>query len=131
MSSQDTVQAYVEYVDVVTRRRAGGSSADHHQRAVGHFGVGLLVGYPRRVTGDLTEALAAAHHLLVSHGLAVPVVRANGGVNRRHQAEIGAVYPWSGERGPRGGKPGRRISQSLVVRPAGRAWVSAGHRRTV
>jgi beta-glucosidase len=73
-----TAEAFVEYADLVTRRL--GDRVEHWMTLNEPF-VSAFVGYleGRHAPGhsDLGEALAAAHHLLLAHGWAVPVVRCN------------------------------------------------------
>ena len=73
-----SADAFVEYADVVTR------SLDDRVKnwtTLNEPWVSAFVGYRdgRHAPGhtDLDEALAAAHHLLLAHGLAVPVIRRN------------------------------------------------------
>ncbi|MFZ5475804.1 MAG: GH1 family beta-glucosidase [Myxococcota bacterium] len=73
-----TAEAFVPFVDVVTRRLG-----DRVKRWITHNEpwcasmLGHLTGEHAPGLRDGRKALAAAHHLLLSHGLAVPVVRAN------------------------------------------------------
>ena len=73
-----TAEAFVEYADLVTRRL--GDRVKHwmtlNEPFVSAF-VGHLQGRHAPGHSDLGEALAAAHHLLLAHGWAVPVVRSN------------------------------------------------------
>jgi len=73
-----TAEAFLEYAEVVTRRLG-----DRVKRWITHnepWCVSIL-GYQRGLHApgveDFPTALAASHHLLLSHGWAVPVVRAN------------------------------------------------------
>ncbi|MBC8335715.1 MAG: beta-glucosidase [Anaerolineales bacterium] len=72
------VDAFVEYSDVLSR--ALGDRVKHWI-TLNEPWVSAFVGYRegRHAPGhtDLDEAIAAAHHLLLSHGEAVPVIRAN------------------------------------------------------
>jgi beta-glucosidase len=72
------VDAFVEYVDVLSR--ALGDRVKNWI-TLNEPWVSAFVGYRdgRHAPGhtDLHEALAAAHHLLLAHGRAVPVLRAN------------------------------------------------------
>ena len=72
------VDAFVEYSDVLSR--ALGDRVKHWITLNVPW-VSAFVGYRegRHAPGhtDLDEAIAAAHHLLLSHGEAVPVIRAN------------------------------------------------------
>ncbi len=73
-----TAEAFVPYVDAVT-----GRLGDRVKRWITHnepwcaSTLGYLTGEHAPGRRDATAALAAAHHLLLSHGLAVPVIRAN------------------------------------------------------
>ncbi|MEW5940792.1 MAG: GH1 family beta-glucosidase [Chloroflexota bacterium] len=73
-----SAEAFVEYADVVTR-----SLGDRVKNWVtlNEPWVSAFVGYRegRHAPGrtDVGEALAAAHYLLLAHGLAVPVIRRN------------------------------------------------------
>jgi beta-glucosidase len=72
-----TVDAYVRYADLVARR-LGDRVKDwmtHNEPWVFAF-VGHLFGDHAPGVRDLRMALATAHGLLLSHGLAVPVIRA-------------------------------------------------------
>ncbi|MFN7145518.1 MAG: GH1 family beta-glucosidase, partial [Myxococcota bacterium] len=76
--SRDTADAFLPYVDAVTRRLG-----DRVKRWITHNEpwCASILGYrhgehaPGRK--DVAASLAAAHHLLLSHGNAVPVVRGN------------------------------------------------------
>lgn len=73
-----TVEAFIEFTDVASR--ALGDRVKHWI-TVNEPWVSAFIGYyeGRHAPGhtDLGEALAASHHLLLSHGRAVPVLRAN------------------------------------------------------
>jgi beta-glucosidase len=75
---RSTAEAYVEYTEAVTRRLG-----DRVQRWITHNEpwCASLLGYleGRHAPGirDGKAALASAHHLLLSHGLAIPVIRRN------------------------------------------------------
>lgn len=73
-----TVDAYVRYVDVVTAALGDRVTnwTTHNEPWVVAF-VGHLEGVHAPGLTDWGAALAAAHHLLLSHGRAVPVIRAN------------------------------------------------------
>ncbi|MDA8424661.1 MAG: GH1 family beta-glucosidase [Treponema sp.] len=73
-----TVDAFVRYVDLATRR-LGDRVKDwmtHNEPWVVAF-CGHLFGVHAPGREDLRTALAAAHGILLSHGRAVPVIRAN------------------------------------------------------
>ncbi|HTO24195.1 MAG TPA: GH1 family beta-glucosidase [Spirochaetia bacterium] len=84
-----TADRYVEYVDVVTRRlgKKVRRWMTHNEPWVVAF-VGNLYGAHAPGLTDLKTALAAAHTLLLSHGKAVPVIRANGGSG----TQVGIVH---------------------------------------
>jgi beta-glucosidase len=76
--ARDTIQAFVEYTDVVTRRlgdRVTRWITINEPWCIAVLGYAWGVHAPGR--RDFREALAAAHHLLVGHGMAIPAVRAN------------------------------------------------------
>jgi beta-glucosidase len=73
-----TAEAFVHYVDVVTRRL--GDRVKHwitHNEPWCASLVGYQKGHHAPGWRDWPSALAASHHLLLSHGWAVPVVRKN------------------------------------------------------
>jgi len=76
--SRSVVDAFVEYTDIVTR--ALGDRVKNwitlNEPWVSAF-VGYLEGRHAPGHTDLHEALAASHHLLLSHGSAIPVIRRN------------------------------------------------------
>jgi beta-glucosidase len=77
-TSRSTADAFVEYANIVTRR-LGDRVKDwmtHNEPWVAAF-VGHLFGAHAPGFRDLATALAAAHCILLSHGRAVPVIRAN------------------------------------------------------
>jgi beta-glucosidase len=73
-----TAEAFVEYVDVVTRRLG-----DRVGRWITHNEpwCSSMLSYERGIHApgrkDWRAALAASHHILLSHGMAVPVIRQN------------------------------------------------------
>ncbi len=77
-ATRATAEAFVEYADAVSRRLG-----DRVTRFITHNEpwCSSLLGYQtgRHAPGlrDWNAALAASHHLLLSHGWAVPIVRAN------------------------------------------------------
>jgi len=76
-AARSTVDAYVRYADVVVRR-LGDRVKDwmtHNEPWVYAF-VGHMFGAHAPGLRDLPTSLAVAHHLLVSHGKAVPAIRA-------------------------------------------------------
>jgi beta-glucosidase len=77
-TNRATADAFVEYANVVTRR-LGDRVKDwmtHNEPWVAAF-VGHLFAAHAPGLRDLATALAAAHNILLSHGKAVPVIRAN------------------------------------------------------
>ena len=88
-----SAEAFVEYADLVSRRL--GDRVKYWMTFNEPF-VSALIGYleGRHAPGhtDLDEALAAAHHLLLAHGWAVPVIRRNS-----PEAGVGIVLNLSGQ----------------------------------
>ena len=76
-ANRDTVEAFVAYADAVVRRLGDRVKhwITHNEPWVASF-VGNYEGRHAPGIQDLGTALQVAHHLLLSHGLAVPVVRA-------------------------------------------------------
>lgn len=77
-ANRNTVQAYLEYADVVTRHLGDRVKhwITHNEPWVAAF-LGHLWGFHAPGLQDAATALQVSHHLLLSHGLAVPVLRAN------------------------------------------------------
>jgi beta-glucosidase len=77
-AARGAAEAFVEYADVVSRRLG-----DRIKRWITHNEpwCASLLSYQKGIHApglkDFPKALAASHHLLLSHGLAVPVLRAN------------------------------------------------------
>jgi len=77
-ASRDTVSAFVEYADIVSQKLG-----DRVKRWITHNEpwcisvLGYANGEHAPGIKDWSQALAAAHHVLLSHGQAVPVIRAN------------------------------------------------------
>ncbi len=76
--ARDTALAFAEYTDAVTqhlgdRVRNWMTLNEPHVSAV----VGYLIGRHAPGHRDMDEMVAASHHLLLAHGLSVPVIRAN------------------------------------------------------
>ncbi len=88
-----TAEAFVGYADVASRTL--GDRVKHWMTLNEPF-VSAMVGYleGRHAPGhsDLDEALAAAHHLLLAHGWAVPVIRRNS-----PGAQVGIALNLSGQ----------------------------------
>ncbi len=82
-----TAEAFVEYADLVSRRLGDRVKhwAPHNEPAVAAL-LGHLDGIHAPGIQDGRIALQASHHLLLSHGLAVPVLRQNS-----PDAEVGMV----------------------------------------
>jgi beta-glucosidase len=86
-----SAEAFVEFADVVTR-----ALGDRVKQwiTLNEPWVSAFIGYRdgRHAPGhtDLHEAVSAAHHLLLAHGLAVPVIRQNS-----PRAEVGIVLNMS------------------------------------
>lgn len=86
--ARDTVDRYVEYADAVTRRLGDRVTrwVTHNEPWVISF-LGYYYGqHAPGLRGQSGAALQSIHHLLVSHGQAVPVIRANS-----PGAEVGIV----------------------------------------
>lgn len=81
------VEAFVEYADVVSRHLGDRVKnwMTHNEPWVAAF-VGYQFGHHAPGLEEPTAALWAAHHLLLSHGRAVPIIRANS-----PGAEVGMV----------------------------------------
>jgi beta-glucosidase len=76
--ARTTVDAYLEYVDVVSRRlgdRVGHWITQNEPWIIANLGYDSGVHAPGR--RDLADSLAAAHHVLLGHGRAVPILHAN------------------------------------------------------
>ncbi len=89
-----TVDAFVEYTDVISRRLSDRvkSWMTHNEPWCAAF-LGYAIGVHAPGIQDLEQSVRASHHLLLSHGLAVPVLRANGDA----QTKVGIVLnpTWS------------------------------------
>lgn len=76
--ARDTAKAFVEYADHVSRRLG---DRVKYWMTLNEPYVSAVLGYlkGRHAPGhaDLGESLSAAHHLLLAHGWAVPVIRSN------------------------------------------------------
>lgn len=84
-SRRDTVYAYAEYVEAVLKRLGDRVKGwiTHNEPWCAAF-LGYKIGVHAPGITDHAQAVAAAHHLLLSHGLAVPVIR-----QYAPQAEVG------------------------------------------
>jgi beta-glucosidase len=76
--NRKTVEAYVAYVEVVSKRLGDRVKhwITHNEPWVAAF-LGNLLGIHAPGLKDAAKALQVSHHLLLSHGLAEPVIRAN------------------------------------------------------
>ena len=109
--SRSVIEAFAEYADV-----AGRSLGDRVKNwmTINEPHVSSMVGYleGRHAPGntDLREALASSHHLLLAHGVAVPILRA-----RSANAQVGIALDY---------RPQTPASPSAVDRAA--AWDAGG-----
>jgi beta-glucosidase len=91
--ARSTAEAFIEYADLVSRNL--GDRVKHWMTFNEPF-VSAWVGYleGRHAPGhkDVDEMLAAAHHILLAHGWAVPVIRAN-----VLNSQVGIVLNFSGK----------------------------------
>ncbi len=74
--NRDVVDHFVRYAEVVARRlgdRVGNWITHNEPWCVAHLGYGNGVHAPGRE--NIADSLAAAHHVLLSHGRAMPVLR--------------------------------------------------------
>jgi beta-glucosidase len=77
-ATRETVDAYLEFVDVVTRRlgdRVARWTTINEPWVAAHLG--YYTGEHAPGERDLVASLRAGHHLLLAHGRAVPVIRSN------------------------------------------------------
>ena len=77
-TSRDTVAAFLEYTDVVTRRL--GDRVKHwitHNEPWCSCMMGYWEGVHAPGGKSLADAMQACHHVLLSHGQAIPLIRAN------------------------------------------------------
>ncbi|NLX10874.1 MAG: beta-glucosidase [Chloroflexi bacterium] len=85
---RDIIEQFVNYADIVSRRlgdRVKHWTTFNEPRVSIHLG--YVLGEHAPGLTDWAVGLQAAHHMLVAHGLAVPVLRAN-----VRNAEVGIVY---------------------------------------
>ena len=75
---RSTAEAFVEYTEAVSRRLGDRVKhwITHNEPAVAAL-LGYLIGVHAPGQKDMGKALCASHHLLLSHGWAVPVLRQN------------------------------------------------------
>lgn len=90
---RSVVDAFTEYADVVTRKLADRVRlwATFNEPFVSAW-LGYMDGTHAPGHQDVDEMLAASHHLLLSHGSAVPVMRSNA-----PDAEVGIVLNLAGK----------------------------------
>jgi beta-glucosidase len=84
---RSTAEAFVEYTDVISRAlgdRVKNWITHNEPAVVAWMGYGTGIHAPG--LKDYKLAIPAAHHLLLSHGMAVPVIRSNS-----QDAEVGIV----------------------------------------
>jgi beta-glucosidase len=76
-ANRATAEAFADYAEIVARRLGDRVSAwiTHNEPWVAAF-LGNLIGEHAPGLTDMATAVAASHHLLLSHGLAVPRIRA-------------------------------------------------------
>ena len=95
--NRDTVDAFVEYTEAVVRRLGDRVPywITHNEPWVASWmGYGLGIHAPGRM--DEGAAMAAAHHMLVSHGRAVEVIRRDGsGAQAGITLNLAPVHPAS------------------------------------
>ncbi len=89
--ARDTAKAFAEYAEVVVR---GLGDRVKHWMTLNEPWVSAVLGYHLGFHApghhDMAEAAAATHHLLLGHGLAVPVIRRDS-----PGAEVGVVLNYS------------------------------------
>jgi beta-glucosidase len=80
-TNRDTVDAFVAYTDAVIRRLGDRVRhwITHNEPWVAAF-LGHYMGLHAPGWRDLPATLQVVHHMLLSHGLAVPVIRESGGL---------------------------------------------------
>ncbi len=77
-AARSTAEAFVEYTDVITRHLGDRVKnwITHNEPAVAAI-LGHLVGNHAPGVKDVEQTVRSAHHLLLSHGWAIPVIRRN------------------------------------------------------
>ena len=80
-TNRDTAHAFVDYVDVMTRRLGDRVThwITHNEPWVAAF-LGNYFGLHAPGWRDLHATLQIVHHMLLSHGLAVPIIQEAGGL---------------------------------------------------
>ena len=98
--TRDTAEAFVEYTDLVTRRlgdRVKTWITINEPWVVAFLGYGVGIHAPGH--RDMSEALTAAHHVLLAHGWAMPVIRSNVRDARAGiTLNLNHVYPFDADR---------------------------------
>jgi beta-glucosidase len=93
--SRDTAMAFAEYAEVVTKRlgdRVVSYATLNEPWCSAYLGYGN--GHHAPGHADLKESFQAAHHLLLAHGLALPVMRENApGAEHGIVLNLSQVYP--------------------------------------
>ncbi len=122
-----TIDAFLDYTDAMTRTL--GDRVKHwitHNEPWCTAIIGNFEGWHAPGKTDLKAALQVAHNVLVSHGKAVPLIRAN-----VPDAQVGmavSLHPLRAaseqRRGHRGKRASRRPALPLVPRSAVRPWLS-------
>lgn len=77
--ARNTAEAFVEYTDVITRAlgdRVKNWMTHNEPSVVANMGY-LNGEHAPGIKGDMVSTLKTAHHLLLSHGWAVPIIRQN------------------------------------------------------
>ncbi|MAT42602.1 MAG: beta-glucosidase [Anaerolineaceae bacterium] len=78
-TNRSTVDAFLEYTDIVTKTFGGRVKnwITHNEPSVVTY-LGYVYGdHAPGIKDDMPAALAAAHHLMLSHALALPIIRKN------------------------------------------------------
>jgi beta-glucosidase len=96
-TNRDTVEAFVEFADAVAERLGDRVThwITHNEPWCAAF-LGYALGYHAPGIQDQRQALLAAHHLMLSHGRAVPVLRsARDGAQVGITLNLAPAYPAS------------------------------------
>ena len=118
---RSTVDAFCEYAEVVGRRSATASAlwlTQNEPWVISWLGYGYGSHAPGRTSA--ADAIAAGHHVLLSHGLATEILRRESPGSRVGVTiDLEMAYPGHRRPGGRCGLPRvRRRAQPLVPRPA-------------
>ena len=94
-TSRETAYAFAKYVDIVTQRLG---DRVKHWFTLNEPWCSAILGYSQGVHApgrkSLSEGLQAAHHLLLAHGMAVPIIRKNSkGAKVGIVLNVQPVYP--------------------------------------